>query len=156
MSHPHRLAAETYQGAFRCFLTICCHRRARHFTDPALVQLVTQQLLRTAHDYGVAIHAYCVMPDHLHLVCESGGDADVLRFVHMFKQRSGHDLTGMGRGRLWQKSYFDRHLCAEDDLRRVARYVLANPVRAGLVARLEDYPYSGSATMSLGSILNSI
>ena len=47
---------------------------------------------------------------------------------------------GMGGSRLWQPGYFDRALRAEEDVRRVARYIVANPLRAGLCERIGDYP----------------
>jgi len=43
-------------------------------------------------------------------------------------------------GPLWQQGFHDRALRREDDLVKMARYVVANPLRAGLVERLGDYP----------------
>ena len=41
---------------------------------------------------------------------------------------------------VWQKGYFDRALRYEEDLKAAARYIIANPLRAGLVAQVGDYP----------------
>jgi hypothetical protein len=54
----------------------------------------------------------------------------------------------MGRG-LWQAGYYDRILRHDEDSLTVVRYILENPVRAGLVSRFSDYPYSGSDRYSL-------
>ncbi|MNE68641.1 hypothetical protein D3C80_1643130 [compost metagenome] len=44
-------------------------------------------------------------------------------------------------GRLWQKGFHDHALRREEDVKAVARYVVANPLRAGLVEKLADYPF---------------
>ena len=54
--------------------------------------------------------------------------------------RQVHRLMGT-RGPLWQQGFHDHALRAEEDVRRVARYVLTNPLRAGLVQRMGAYPY---------------
>jgi REP element-mobilizing transposase RayT len=157
MARPHRLAPAAYLGPGRYFLTICCHRRRAHFGSPAVAANTVSELLRTATEQGVAIHAYCVMPDHLHALCEATThDASLPAFVSRFKQRSAHRFACEVGGRLWQESFFDRHLRAGDDLRRIAAYIVANPVRAGLVANAADYPFCGSATMTLDELLGSI
>ncbi len=94
------------------------------------------------------------MPDHLHALCEGADDrSHLLKFVHMFKQRTAHDFKRQTRAILWQASFFDRHLRADEDLKAVVGYILANPVRAGLVQRADDYRHSGSATMSAAEMI---
>ncbi len=44
-------------------------------------------------------------------------------------------------GPIWQKSYFDRAIRKDEDLRTIARYIIANPLRAGLVAHIGEYPH---------------
>ena len=44
-------------------------------------------------------------------------------------------------GPIWQKGYYDHGLRREEDLRTTARYIVANPLRAGIVKRLADYPH---------------
>ena len=44
-------------------------------------------------------------------------------------------------GAIWQPSYYDRALRAEDDRKHIARYIVANPLRAGLVKSIRHYPY---------------
>lgn len=88
--------------------------------------------------------AYCFMPDHAHLLIEAPAGSNVIRFVHAFKQATGFAFSRRAGARLWQKSYFDRILRSDDHTNDVADYILANPVRAGLVERPQDYPYSGS------------
>ena len=55
--------------------------------------------------------------------------------------RGSCDKAHPGLGRIWAVAYHDRALRKEEDLLQVARYVVMNPVRAGLVARVGDYPF---------------
>jgi REP element-mobilizing transposase RayT len=83
------------------------------------------------------------MPDHLHLLVMGSDDSDLPGFVKDFKQRTGYAYRRATAKALWQKSYHDHVVRAEEDVREVARYIVSNPVRAGLVATATEFPYSG-------------
>jgi REP element-mobilizing transposase RayT len=86
--------------------------------------------------------AWVLMPDHWHGLVELGDDADLSVVVGKVKSMVTKALRKAGRvSPVWQRAFHDRALREEDDLKAVARYVVANPVRAGLVRRLGDYPY---------------
>ena len=97
------------------------------------------------------------MPDHVHLLAEGRAeDSDCLRFIARAKQFSGFHYKAAFGHRLWQR-YSDEHTLRVDEAAlSVARYILENPVRAGLAARIEDYPFSGSSKYSLDQILEAI
>lgn len=92
--------------------------------------------------------AFVVMPDHFHwlLVLQSAVSlAEVMRSVKGGSARKiGEYLRKTGsaanRGKFWQDGFHDHALRKEEDLKAVARYVIANPLRAGLVSRIGDYP----------------
>ena len=84
------------------------------------------------------------MPDHVHLLLEGAQESDLPRFIQDFKQRTAFEYRRTLGQFLWQKSYYDHILRKEEDVRDVARYIIGNPVRAGLVATAKDYPYIGS------------
>jgi len=97
------------------------------------------------------------MPDHLHLLIEGlCADSDLLRFMKMFRQRSGHSYHARENGRLWQEGFVDTFLRAEEASCDVARYIIANPVRAGLVEDVRDYRYLGSTRYSLEELIGSL
>jgi hypothetical protein len=73
--------------------------------------------------------------------------------VHRAKQRSGYVFVRKRGERLWQESYFDRLVRRDESLPDVIRYIIANPVRAGLVTRAVDYPHWGSSTHSREELL---
>ncbi len=85
------------------------------------------------------------MPDHVHLVVEAGRhDSDLVRFVNRFKQVTAFAYRQFTGVRLWQDGYYDRVLRSDDATDSAVRYVLGNPVRAGLAATIDEWPYSGS------------
>jgi REP element-mobilizing transposase RayT len=73
------------------------------------------------------------MPDHVHLLVEGmWNSSDLKRFAKMAKQRSGAAHALAGKGRLWKEGYWDILLRVDDPPQRFARYIVMNPVRAGL------------------------
>src|SRR5688500_7411758 len=135
-----RLRGFDYTGGHRYFLTICTQHRVRLFITHEAVNVVLAQLLQSARDERVAVIAYCFMPDHLHLLVEGTDPASrLMEFVRVFKQRSSFQWKRVSGAELWQRSYFERVLRSHESSIDVARYVLANPLRAGLVESVEDY-----------------
>jgi putative transposase len=101
--------------------------------------------------------AYCFMPDHLHVLVEGYcEDADIAKFVARFRQSAGYGYCRRWGGRLWQEGYYDHVLRKEDDTLEVARYTIANPVRAGLCDDARKYPHLGSSRYSLDELVGSI
>ena len=97
------------------------------------------------------------MEDHAHLLVLGQTDnADVRMFVSTAKQRAAHAARRWIRGRLWQRGYHEHVLRGEEDLIDVARYIVQNPVRAGLVTSPDEYPYCGSDIFSLEELCESV
>ena len=93
------------------------------------------------------------MPDHVHLLVQTTEGGDIRRFARLAKQRSGYAHAQATRERLWQPSWHDRLLRDSDDRLDVARYLLANPVRAGLVDDVSAYPFLGSGTTTRQALM---
>jgi putative transposase len=128
MSRPKRLANVTYVGRARYFLTFCTFGRLEAFTDSEEAASTLEQFRRTATDEQFAILAYCLMPDHAHLLVEGmSTTSDLRRFVKMAKQRSGGVHRRRCGVRLWQEGYFERVLRDADDARDYAQYIINNP-----------------------------
>jgi putative transposase len=142
---PPRLSPGLYRGQQRYFLTICCHQRRRLLTVATVQSLVVSQLRRTSNSYGFAVFVYCLMPDHLHVVAEGlDDDSDFLAFVKAFKQQTSFAWKRSAGTPLWQESFYDHVLRDAERTQHVVRYVLENPVRAGIVCAPEAYEHSGS------------
>jgi putative transposase len=144
---PRRLDAFDYAGFYRYHVRIATWNRARHFTDREVAGMARERLLTFAATYDLAVNAYCFMPDHVHLLLAGRcPDARLRMFVGAWKQNTGYAFTRMRTGaRLWQPSYFERVLREVEGNETVARYILENPVRAGLVGRVGEYPYAWCA-----------
>jgi len=152
-----RLRSFDYVGYYRYFLTICSFDRARVFVSDADVGPVAMRLSQTADAYQFSVIAYCLMPDHMHaLVAGEREAADFCEFVRIFKQQTAFDWKRRHTTRLWQRGYIDHVLRDEEDTLAVARYIIENPLRAGLVSDPLDYPHLGSLTVSVRDLLNAV
>jgi putative transposase len=126
-------------------LTFCCHQRRPVFLDRRLPPVVIEEMRRSDAGGASRTLAFVVMPDHVHWVLEYRQRASIGAVVRLVKGCSAtriNRLLGV-RGRLWQSGYHDRAIRAEEDLESVCQYVIQNPLRAGLVRRVEDYPFHG-------------
>jgi putative transposase len=143
-----RLDRDHYLGSRIYFATICCVNRYPVFADLARGQRLLAMLLDCNTRHKFTMHAYCVMPDHLHLVVQDANPAsNLLKFIDNFKQRTGFEYHQILGRRLWQSRFYDRILRQGDHVEDVACYVWWNPVRAGLCASPQEYPLSGSQTL---------
>jgi REP element-mobilizing transposase RayT len=89
-------------------------------------------------------HGYVVMPDHLHLMVELGGNgelAEVMRSFSRFTARNLNRLQGRS-GAVWQKGFYDHQLRDDEARDRHLRYLAENPVRKGYVARWQEWPWT--------------
>jgi putative transposase len=154
---PEHLKGFDYLGRHQYFLTFCTDCRKRAFVTDDAVATVRTQIERDAAEQDVALLAYCYMPDHVHLLAEGRAeDSDCLRFITRAKQFSGFHYQAKFRKRLWQRYSYEHTLRSDEAAIRVARYILENPVWAGLVTRIDDYPFSGSSDDSLEQILEAV
>jgi REP element-mobilizing transposase RayT len=97
------------------------------------------------------------MPDHAHALVEGLTAASDLRmFVKSVKESSGRAYFRRAGHSLWQEGYYEHVLRGEDDALGIARYIVANPVRAGIVDDPLEYPYLGSDKWTVRELLRSI
>ncbi len=82
-----RLVQSNYVGQRPYFITICCDQRRSYLADPVVAQLILQTLLKSAASRNFLIHAYCLMPDHVHVLTQGvHPTSDLLEFIRVFKQ----------------------------------------------------------------------
>jgi putative transposase len=142
---PNRLGDECYLGRRAYFLTLCTAERRELLTRAEFVGGLVSLLRSTCTSQGFNGYAYCFMPDHLHLVATGQSDsASLPRFLQAFKSLGARESWKHSIEHLWQKGFYDHVLRDGDSLDAAAWYALLNPVRAGLVRRAEEWPYSGS------------
>lgn len=143
-----RLTPRDYIGPRSYFVTICCDRRAAHLRDPSTAQRVIALLQECAASHGFLLHAFCLMPDHAHVLVEGTHQrCDLREFVRLFKQRSSFEFRRSHRRTLWEMSYYDHILRQNDHIEDVACYIWWNPVRKRLCLQPCDFPFTGSQTI---------
>ena len=121
---------------------VLAEREQRYFADFTCARCVVAEM-RALHDAeAVCSLAWVVMPDHVHWLFQLGEFVDLSAAVKRFKACSARRVNGHlnRRGALWQKAFYDHALRKDEDVRSVARYIVANPLRAGLVKNIGEYP----------------
>ncbi|NVZ53655.1 transposase [Pseudomonas sp. B6002] len=140
--NSHLLRRGRYSEPGRAYLvTVVVHQRQPLFRDFHLGRLLVAEL-RRVHEAGLVNSlAWVVMPDHFHWLFDLNNTTlpDVMRQT---KSRSTLSINRArhSREKFWQRGYHDRAVRTEEDLKKIARYIIANPLRAGLVERVGDYP----------------
>ena len=141
-----RLPEEVYRTEGQPFsITLGTSPRQPVFQDLAFGAACVKELARVREQTGQPIFVYCLMPDHVHLLVGGREDTPLPVFVQRWKSlcyRIWRELGG--KKSFWQRSFYERAIRQKEDLRTVARYILMNPVRAGLVNDFPAYPLSGS------------
>jgi len=120
------------------------NQRQKTFLDPTDYQAYLDRLAKYRQQHRVTLHAYCLMPNHVHLLLETSS-VPLPKFMQGLKQSYTQFFNRRHRkvGHLFQGRYHaivcekDRYLLA------LVRYIHLNPVRAGLVRQPDRYPYSG-------------
>jgi putative transposase len=144
--HPrHRLPRPCYLGWGNFFLTICTANRRKVLADSGLAGVLVDVMGKEFSSAGFLIFAYCLMPDHCHILAVSQAEAcNLARVVRSFKGVSAAHARKQGVRNLWQRDYYDHILRSSESLHSTAAYIFGNPVRAGLVKDPRSWPYSGS------------
>jgi putative transposase len=144
-NRPRRLDGASYTGYQRYFVTCCTHKRHRAFRQADVCRACLLQLRDSAAVHAFAIAAYCFMPDHVHLlVYGTSESADLPKFVSHFKQLAGFGYRKRSGRTLWQPGYHERVLRDEETTEAIARYILGNPIRAGITQKWGEYQFAGS------------
>jgi len=124
-------------------VTFTTARRACHFEGWSIAADASRILGDATSWAPSRLLAWVLMPDHFHGLVQLADGDELGHCVGRIKGISARALRAdhPGVGRIWDRGFHDRALRAEEDVRAAARYVIANPLRAGLVERVGDYPF---------------
>ena len=124
-------------------VTFATHDRRPYFTDWHVAREAAQILTSTGSWPDAHVLAWVLMPDHWHGLVQIEEGASLSRSVGFCKGRSARMLRQRNEplGRVWARGFHDRALRDADGVRAVARYIVMNPIRAGLVRSVREYPY---------------
>ena len=123
-------------------LTTVTHQRRPLFHNLRHARLVIHNLRHAEQQHYCCSLAWVVMPDHVHWLIELK-DTTVGTLMQRFKCQSSNALRkdGVKASPVWQPGYYDRALRRDEDIREAARYIVTNPIRAGLVERVGEYSH---------------
>jgi putative transposase len=143
-AHGSTLRKGRVNEAGRAYLiTAVTASRTPLFTDFNAARAVVNSLRKSDQLERSETLAFVVMPDHLHWLMQlrSNSLSGVVGSVKASAARAINVLRGTAGEPCWQAGFHDHALRGDAHLADTARYVVANPLRAGLVARLADYPH---------------
>lgn len=137
-----RVDAYLDQGHGSCYLK-----------DERLAQIVQNALL---HQDGqrYLLHAWAVMPNHVHTLFTPQSGVDLSQIAHSWKSFTANECNRiLGRsGQFWQPEPFDRFIRNEQHFENAVRYIENNPVKAGLCDQAEEWPWSSAGQRSFPMI----
>ena len=137
-THAHRLRSGRHSQSGQIYMiTVVTAERRRVFEQFSAARTLIGYL-KTENDLQRAnTVAFVVMPDHLHWLMQLGEGATLSQVVRGVKSLTSHRMGYL----VWQRGFHDHAVRHDEDLKAMSRYVIANPIRAGLVSSVGDYPH---------------
>jgi REP element-mobilizing transposase RayT len=134
MSYNKLRTGRISQSGLVYHITTVTQDRTPHFASLDKGRKVVRQLMALQSEGRAETLCYVLMPDHLHwlMVLQRGQLAEA---VKLLKGRSAHAIGHA----VWQDNFYDHAVRQDEDLRTMARYIVANPLRAKLANRISDY-----------------
>jgi len=108
---------------------------------------IVADALRPGHHHTHSLIAWVVMPNHVHVLADTGGQSTIGDLVGRWKGSSARRINAAGgrSGALWQPGYYDRYIRDAEHLEAAVAYVENNPVKASLCVRPGDWRYSSAS-----------
>jgi putative transposase len=130
------------------FVTFNTHARRSLLATREIFEAFTEFGARAHRDHHVDIGRFVILPDHIHLFVIFPADGPTLpSWIKSLKAVLGKTLLRSGISKPhWQEGFFDHLLRNKESYDQKWAYVLENPVRAGLCATADEWPWSGEIT----------
>ena len=125
------------------FVTFSTHNRRKLFTVELYVRLFLKTLYRYPRESRYELHAFVIMPEHVHLLLTPAIDATIERAVQLIKGAYSHELGSLiGRDQeIWQRGFTDHRIRDEMDFTHHHNYIHQNPVERRMVNDPCEYRY---------------
>jgi REP element-mobilizing transposase RayT len=139
------------ESLVRYSITKCVLRR-RRILDNEQRFLILINSLKFLRDHDrIRVLAFCVMPDHLHLLLFILADNTLTEVMRSFSRATSRQLNvAIGSsGPYWQEGFHDHRCRNEEDIHDLLSYIEQNPVRAGFVKSAHDWKFSSAAPAML-------
>jgi putative transposase len=145
MAHPARNANPTdiLSSSRIFFATTKTSMGKRLLQSERNAELLIDVLRSLVAEHKFKLHDFVVMPDHVHLLVEVDGDMTIEKAMQFIKGRFSHRLTQEfgHKGEVWQRGFAEEQVLNQQVFESHRRYIAENPVKAGLSASAEEYPY---------------
>ena len=139
-----RLKHFDYSTPRAYFIIICVKNGEAVFSDKKLAEKIIEYLRKNKDKNNYKVYTYCLMPDHLHLLLNpADSNIPVSKFLQTLKSQTGFRYKKEHGIPLWQRGFYNHVVRKNEDLVKIAQYVLNNPIRKGLTQKAEEYPFSG-------------
>lgn len=122
-------------------ITVATRSRYSYFESLLPARYLVRELMECAEAGYAFTLAHVVMPDHFHWLMQLGERESLSAVVQRVKSCTTRKVRAAGYACEWQQSFHDHAVRKEEDLENLARYVVANPIRAGLVNSVSVYPH---------------
>ena len=137
MGYSHLRRGRVSVGGQVYHIIATTRQRAPVFSAFDQARIAIRVLMEEDKLGAVSTLAFVLMPDHLHWLVQLGDDAEISKVIGRVKSLIARRLGGA----VWQPGFYDHALRKDEDIAAVAHYIVANPLRAGLVSTLGDYPH---------------
>jgi REP element-mobilizing transposase RayT len=126
------------------FLTLCTAKRRHVLNNPAAHEAFLSFCRLSPEKAAVWVGRYVLMPDHIHVFVSAEGSSRLSRWVGSLKMFLSKTWRRAGdQGPFWQEGFFDHVMRSGESYAAKWCYVAQNPVRAGLAAREDAWPFAG-------------
>ena len=121
--------------------------------DPRIAQIVVEALRHFDGERYVLV-AYCIMPNHVHVIVELAEGWSLSDIMHSWRSFSANKANRIlnRTGQFWMAEYFDRYIRDENHFTNALEYLLMNPVRAGLATEVGQWPWTWEAPGKNGGV----
>lgn len=137
-SLPHDVPLWVDPSTSVYYVTVCCAERGRnHLARPEIGPALLGTVKHRNEQAVWFSYVFMIMPDHVHaLMAFPQSTSPMRKRVSQWKGWTAKQL-----GIQWQRDFFEHRLRSDEQWREKAAYILANPVRKGLVKETQDWPY---------------
>jgi putative transposase len=129
------------------FATTDTWERHALFINTLLANIVVEQIVSCRDRGFFKLHAFVLMPDHLHVLITPSDETTIEKAMQMIKGGSAHRMGTERPQRfpIWHRGFHDRWIRDADQFWKAKSYIEQNPVKATLAEKPEDYPWCSAA-----------
>jgi putative transposase len=145
--HAKNLREGRWSETFACYAVAkCLARRKPILSEPAPAEIILSSLNYLREAGAIRLLSFCIMPDHYHAVLFLVGRLSLSQVMNSLGKFTARRLNALlcRQGQFWEEGFFDHRCRDDDDIEDRMTYIEHNPVRAELVMKAEDWPFSSA------------